>query len=437
MSRGIEQALAHCLERMERGDATLEEALRTYPGLRSELEPLLLLAQQLRALPKVTAPESLRTSRRPVFSALPRDVAPGIWPRLFSRPRVCVAPAWGAPLVRLAAAFAATLLLLGGTAIASAGSLPEEPLYPLKLAVENLQLAIAPSPQARAELEMRFAARRLEEVEAASRQGKVEAVQRGLILYEERLEKVLESAESSPVPADGEVGQRLQQSLDRQQEVLSEVYSQVPEQAQPSILHAMEVSKRGRERAEEARAAHDKVKPTTQSDVEAALPPDPTATAGAPTSTVAPEGGHEAPGRAKLQRTPNPTPQDLEDPGEKKDGREQGSRRTGLALGAEADREARGHGASTPTLTPVPGEPEGTLVATPVPTPTATSPAATPPRGVQLSGGQPTSERPSDDRGAERDASREGELKTPTPEPADGNRGGSGEKKGASSLKDE
>ncbi len=419
MSRGIEQALAQCLERMERGDATLEEALRGYPELRPELEPLLLLAQQLRALPRVTAPESLRSSRRPVFSASRRGAAHGVGPKLLSWPRVYLAPAWGAPLARLAAAFAAALLLLGGTAVASASSLPEEPLYPLKLAVEGLQLAMAPSPQVRAELEMRFATRRLEEVETATRQGKVEAVQRGLTLYEERLESVLKRAELTSAPADGELGQRLQQSLDRQQEVLSEVYNLVPEQAQPSILHAMEVSKRGREQAEEARAGHDKVKSESQSDVEAVSPPVPTA--GAPTSTVAPEGGREAPGKARSQRTPIPTPQDLEDPEGKSHGRGQGSRGIGLAIGAKGDRDAQDSEVPTPTLTPTAREPEETLVATLVPTPTSTpvpmltsTPVvapAPPSHGAQPPRGRPTSERPSSDRGGERDApSRGGEM---------------------------
>ena len=34
MPKGLEEALAYCLERMERDDATLEEVVREYPELR-------------------------------------------------------------------------------------------------------------------------------------------------------------------------------------------------------------------------------------------------------------------------------------------------------------------------------------------------------------------------------------------------------------------
>ena len=45
---------------MEKDGATLEEALSLYPGLRAELEPLLSLPAEMKAMPKVEAPASLR-----------------------------------------------------------------------------------------------------------------------------------------------------------------------------------------------------------------------------------------------------------------------------------------------------------------------------------------------------------------------------------------
>lgn len=247
MPKGLERALAYCLERTEQDDATLEEVLCEYPELRGELEPLLKLAYDLRALPKVRAPESLRTSRRPYFSHNGTRVGSlrSRW-HLLRPVDGLVATPWGPALARLAACIALAFILLGGVAVASASSLPEGALYPVKLAMEDLQLAAAPSPQARMRLEMHFADRRLEEVETAVRQGRVESAQRGLALYEERIAKLLDRAESTSTVADDADTDRLQAGLERQNEILNRVLHQIPEQAQPSVLRAMELSKQGR-----------------------------------------------------------------------------------------------------------------------------------------------------------------------------------------------
>ncbi|MGI5837498.1 MAG: DUF5667 domain-containing protein, partial [Chloroflexota bacterium] len=243
MPKGLEEALAYCLERMERDDATLEEVVREYPELRGELEPLLKLAQGLRALPRVRAPESLRSSRRPVFPS--HDTHTGIlfprWRRIQPSAKLATV-IWCSALTRLAAGITLVFLLLGGVAVASANSLPDETLYTVKLAIEDLQLATASNPQTQVELEMQFASRRLEEVEAAVRQGRVESAQRGLDLYQERVTKLLDRVEPASEADDGAVLGSLQVGLERQQEVLSRVLHQLPEQAQSSALRAMEVS---------------------------------------------------------------------------------------------------------------------------------------------------------------------------------------------------
>src|ERR687883_488816 len=60
--------LSDCLERWEQGQGGVEEFLAQHPELREELEPLLGLAVELWALPKIKAPDSLRQDplwRRP------------------------------------------------------------------------------------------------------------------------------------------------------------------------------------------------------------------------------------------------------------------------------------------------------------------------------------------------------------------------------------
>lgn len=420
MPEGIEQALANCLEKIEQGKATIEESLREYPELRVELEPLLGLAQDLRSLPKVRAPESLRTSKRPVFTPwYPEPI--DLQAQRRSGPTSRLVALWGVPLARLAAGIALVFLLLGGAAVASAGSLPEEPLYPLKLAMEELRLAITPNPEARAELEMRFAERRLEEVESAARQGRVEALQRGLALYEERVASAVTRVELAPPATDESQAQRRQEKLERQQETLSRVLNQVPEQARPAVLHALEVSTRGHDRTDKPKGEPkdgDVSKPGRASGTPAA--PAATATPAAATGTPKPA-SDRVPGRkAKHEATPTASEgaQDKEHEPQEKES-------TGSRGGARPEPEVRKPELRTRSATPTP-------TVAPVATATALAGTATPapsPHGI------PTYDR----TGRERE--REGAAtSTPTAaasRPNGGNRQGPEERKEPSSEKEE
>ena len=220
-SAGMEKALAASLQKVESGEATLEEMLERTPELGPQLEPLVKLAAELRAMPEVRAPESLRGDGRPVFRVA-RAKAPVIrWPRL----QLPALPSygWASPAMRVAAAVAAVLLLGSGTVVASAGSLPSEPLYPVKLAVENLVLTLAPGSEARAEMEMQFATRRVQEVEAVAgrEQERVNSIERALDLYEEGLDRALRKTEAGSPAIPDEDSAQLQEALKQNYDVLT------------------------------------------------------------------------------------------------------------------------------------------------------------------------------------------------------------------------
>lgn len=218
---------------METDEATREEALSLYPELRAELEPLLSLTAELRAMPKVDAPASLRGYKRPVFSAGKAQPREKWWRRLL--PLSAPSSGWATPLVRVAAALALVVVATSGTIVASANSLPEEPLYPVKLAVENAQLAIAPNDQARSELELQFAAKRVAEVQSAAQQDNPAAVAQGVALYEQKVDAAVKASEAAAQAAPG-APEKVQETLRQNAEVLKQVQSKVQsEQAQAAI----------------------------------------------------------------------------------------------------------------------------------------------------------------------------------------------------------
>lgn len=380
----IELALADCLEKLERGEATLEEALGAYPELRAELQPLLALGQELRSIPKPTAPERLRGSRRPVFADRSRVAGPR-W-LAWEMGRVLLRPT---PFARLAAGLAAATLLMGGTMVASAGSLPAEPLYPVKLAVEGVQLALTPDPQRRAEMEMQFADRRLAEVEAAAQQGKLEAVQQGLALYEERVESALGQTQAEP-----ETATTLRESLSRQQEVLSRVYTKLPAAAQPAVLHAMEASKRGTSPGDEKEDGAPKAKGTPRpvpasegSDQAGATPPgkpDPAEVRGSSRG----ESRRAAPTATPQEKQPSEGVSGERGKEQKKQDRRvvdapTGAPPEGRGLPEETNARGRGNAGEGKVEEARAPERESAGVAEPTPQPTAASPTEQPRRDVK------------------------------------------------------
>lgn len=226
MSSSIEEALSDCLGRIETGETTLEEELSLYPELRAELEPLLSIAAELRAIPKVEAPASLRGYKRPVFRSPASKIQPReSWWRRFV-PLGAPSSGWATPLIRIAAALLIVAAATSGTIIASANSLPNEPLFPVKLAIENAQLAVAPNAQARVGLELQFAANRVSEVQSAAQQDNPAAVAQGVALYEQSVNAAIKASEAASQAAPN-APEKVQESLRQNVQVLTKVQEKV------------------------------------------------------------------------------------------------------------------------------------------------------------------------------------------------------------------
>ena len=132
----------------------------------------------------------------------------------------------------------ASLVLGGGgvTLAAAQTSLPDQPLYGLKLASENARLSLAQGdPLQQAELNAQFALRRLEELQAMLQQGQTPA-EPSLERARQQLEQALQRSAELP---DEQANPQLDRIRARLQEMLQSRL-QLPETASPAAQQALE-----------------------------------------------------------------------------------------------------------------------------------------------------------------------------------------------------
>jgi hypothetical protein len=159
----------------------------------NEMAELFALTQQLQRLHAVTAPERLQ--RTGLQRALSRQAGRHRGPTVLSFP-------WSRNLALGATRIAASLIvatMLGyGAFAASAASLPDSPLYQVKLFVEDARVAIAPSDQ-RPQIYVEQAARRLEETDALIQDGRISDAERAATDAARRIESARTASEEGVV----------------------------------------------------------------------------------------------------------------------------------------------------------------------------------------------------------------------------------------------
>ena len=151
----FDNILDECLERMVKGD-TIEQCLADYPEHALELEPLLMTVRMAREAAEVQPRPDFKARARYEFrAALHDEMAPDRAKSPFSLKR-----GWVSALMVISILFVAG----GGTALAANDSMPDSPLYNVKLASEQVQLTLTPSSIGKAELCTAFAERRVDEI---------------------------------------------------------------------------------------------------------------------------------------------------------------------------------------------------------------------------------------------------------------------------------
>ncbi len=164
----FDNILDDCLERLLAKGETVEECLASYPEQAAVLKPLLETALiALRVSAMQPRPEFRARARYQFHAALQgMRVKRGFLP--FALPR------WATVV-----AVALVLLVAGGGTVATAStSMPDEPLYPVKLATEQVQLAFTPTDIRKAEMHANLANKRVAEIVIMASKGDPERLEK-------------------------------------------------------------------------------------------------------------------------------------------------------------------------------------------------------------------------------------------------------------------
>jgi hypothetical protein len=184
----FDNILDECLDRVLFKGETVEQCLAGYPGYAAELEPLLRTALDAKQATEIEPRPEFRERAGYQFQAVLREMeSTKSWGFFGWQPR------WVTAVV----AIVIVLLLAGsGTVAAANNSMPDEPLYQVKLATEAVRLRLTPSALGKAELYAKLADKRVDEIIKMADKGKVEQVERA----SERLNSQLIAMANLAVP---------------------------------------------------------------------------------------------------------------------------------------------------------------------------------------------------------------------------------------------
>ncbi len=242
------------LERQLNGEA-MAAILQDYPDKAEALGRLLPVTAVLTTLPSVPLPTpAARQADRAAFLAevdqLPQTaVSPTPLARLNGW-IVATVPWFGHKTTRpkernmmssliLKAALALTILfgVAGGTAITAADSLPDSPMYPVKLAMEDVQLAMVGDTETAVSLHTDLAAERLREMEQLALADQIpdEAT---LSRLQYHLESALDLAAQLPKQTMAGALLQIQEMVQTRTRTMEQVQAQAPEPPQAALTRA-------------------------------------------------------------------------------------------------------------------------------------------------------------------------------------------------------
>ncbi len=144
-----------------------------------------------------------------------------------------------------------TLLILvtagiGVTSAAAKSAIPGDALYPLKTTVEQTRLSLARDAGDRAELKLRFADQRLEELASLIKEGRYAEVGSGVLAFKSHLNSALlelDSVSREDPSRAGRIASQITAALTRYASILSAMAASAPESVRPEVQRALDTTR--------------------------------------------------------------------------------------------------------------------------------------------------------------------------------------------------
>ena len=258
----FEQVVDESLAAIRSGHADVETVLEQYPEFAPGLQPVLRTAHIVRSTPQpVPAVAARAAGKRELLVAVARKrqalSEPAGWRRTMNTIRDFI-QGLGQPSLPLGRAAIAVLALVifltttgyGVTQVA-ASSLPDSPLYPVKLATEDIQLALTPSLESRARLLLMFSERRLQEATLTASTGR--GLNRALSEMVKNNDQAMRVIAQLPVDDRPPLFADLAGLAEKERKVLGQVKHVVPSSNLNALDDAIGRSAEAQAKAEEAR----------------------------------------------------------------------------------------------------------------------------------------------------------------------------------------
>lgn len=241
-NHNMEELLGQALEAQEQGQP-LEGLLHSHAVEAQEIVSMLSIASQVRSALAVNPSEEAKAAARFRVLSYAAQRRPATWTHFFLV----------AFMLRPAAAVGIAMLFLavGATSavVASASALPGEPLFPVKTSWEQVQIALTFNEMAKGRAQAHLAQRRTEEIAQLTDQGRAIPSDAVVRMSAQTETAVAGMAKGQDLTA---LSQQLADITERQQQVLERVAKAAPENAQPALERALEVSRSGHQKAQEA-----------------------------------------------------------------------------------------------------------------------------------------------------------------------------------------
>ncbi|MFC1978837.1 DUF5667 domain-containing protein [Chloroflexota bacterium] len=223
----IEEALNDCIERMTAGES-LDSCLSRYPDLADELKPLLELSHAVTEI-------SLSVKPRAEFKVAARYRFHDTLAQKESK-SAKTAPAprrWHFKWATVAVAMLVIFVVGGGMGVASANSMPGDPLYRVKTLTERIRMGLTFGSENKARLHLDFAEERSEEIQTLIDGGNLEAANDIGVEMTNHVESA--RAAAPRLLESKEIVVRLETLANKQVALLEAIYDKAPTGAQEAI----------------------------------------------------------------------------------------------------------------------------------------------------------------------------------------------------------